>query len=92
MEIFRQNGERRYLYTTDEGQRVAFRQQDILHIPAFGFDGIKGYSRITLAKNAVGLALAAEKYGSRFFANDARPTVALTSPKPMSTQCPNQPA
>src|SRR5512136_1907297 len=81
MEIFRQNGERRYLYTTDTGQRVAFRQQDILHIPAFGFDGIQGYSRISLAKNAVGLAIAAEKYGSRFFANDARPTVVLKSPK-----------
>jgi HK97 family phage portal protein len=86
MEIFRQNGERRYLYYKDDGQRVAFRQQDILHIPAFGFDGIKGYSRISLAKNAVGLALAAEKYGSRFFANDARPTVVLKSPKPMKPE------
>ena len=86
MEIFRQNGERRYLYTNDANQRVAFRQQDILHIPAFGFDGIKGYSRISLAKNAVGLALAAEKYGSRFFANDARPTVVLKSPKPMKPE------
>jgi HK97 family phage portal protein len=86
MEIFRQNGERRYLYYKDDGQRVAFRQQDILHIPAFGFDGIKGYSRISLAKNAVGLALAAEKYGSRFFANDARPTVVLKSPKPMKAE------
>lgn len=86
MEIFRQDGERRYLYTTDSGQRVAFRQQNILHIPAFGFDGLKGYSRISLAKNAIGLALAAEKYGSRFFANDARPTVALKSPKPMKEE------
>jgi HK97 family phage portal protein len=86
MEIFRQNGERRYLYYTDSGQRVAFRQEDILHIPAFGFDGIKGYSRISLARNAVGLALAAEKYGSRFFANDARPTVVLKSPKPMKME------
>lgn len=83
MDIFRQDSKRRYLYTTDTGRQVAFRQEDILHIPAFGFDGIKGYSRISLAKNAVGLALAAEKYGSRFFANDARPTVVLKSPKPM---------
>jgi HK97 family phage portal protein len=83
MEIFRQNGERRYLYTNDQNQKVAFRQEDILHIPAFGFDGIRGYSRISLAKNAVGLAIAAEKYGSRFFANDARPTVIIKSPKPM---------
>ena len=83
MEIFRENGERRYLYFNDKGQRAAFRQQDILHIPAFGFDGIKGFSRIALAKNAVGLALAAEKYGSRFFANDARPTVVIKSPKAM---------
>jgi HK97 family phage portal protein len=86
IEIFRQGGERRYLYTNDNNQRIAFRQQDNLHIPAFGFDGIRGYSRISLAKNAVGLAIAAEKYGSRFFANDARPTVAITSPKSMSEQ------
>jgi HK97 family phage portal protein len=84
MEIFRDKGERRYLYMNDNNQRIAFRQQDILHIPAFGFDGIKGYSRISLAKNAVGLAIAAEKYGSRFFANDARPSVALKSPKSLS--------
>ena len=86
MEIFRADGERRYLYQNDAGKRIAFRQQDLLHIPAFGFDGIRGYSRISLAKNAVGLAIAAEKYGSRFFANDARPTVVLTSPKPMKPE------
>jgi HK97 family phage portal protein len=86
MEIFRENGVRRYLYTNDREQRMAFRQEDILHIPAFGFDGVKGYSRITLAKNAVGLAMAAEKYGSKFFAHDARPSVVLTSPKPMKPE------
>lgn len=86
MEVFRENGERRYLYTESNGNRIPFRQEDILHIPAFGFDGLVGYSRITLARNAIGLARAAEKYGSKIFANDARPSVIFKSQKRMSPE------
>jgi HK97 family phage portal protein len=77
MEVFRDRDERKYIYTDTNGRKSAFRDEEILHIPAFGFDGLIGYSRISLARNAIGLSISAEKYGSKMFANDARPSVAL---------------
>ena len=52
----------------------------LLHIPGLGFDGIMGYSPIALEKNAIGLGIAAEEYGSTFFKNGARPSGILTHP------------
>lgn len=51
-----------------------------MHIPGLGFDGIMGYSPIAMEKNAVGLSIAAEEYGSKFFSNGARPSGILTHP------------
>lgn len=81
MKVFRENGQRKYLYTEMNGKKRAFRQEEIWHIPAFGFDGLIGYSRITLARNAIGLSVAAEKFGSKFFQNGAVPGLALRHPK-----------
>lgn len=57
----------------------AYDSGDILHIPGMGFDGISGYSPIRLAREAIGLAAAAETQSSRFFANGSRPGGILTS-------------
>ena len=81
MEVFRdKNGERKYLYTLPDNTKRAFRWWEIWHIPAFDFDGVKGYSRIALARNAIGLSMSAERYGSRVFKHDARPSVAIKHP------------
>ncbi|MPM21473.1 hypothetical protein SDC9_67917 [bioreactor metagenome] len=53
---------------------------DVLHIPGLGFDGLVGYSPIAMAKNAVGLAIATEEYGAKFFANGAAPGGVLEHP------------
>lgn len=45
-----------------------------------GFDELAGYSPITMAKNAVGLAIATEEYGAKFFANEATPSGQLEYP------------
>ena len=50
---------------------VYLHPSDVLHIPGLGFDGLVGYSPIAMAKNAVGLAIATEEYGAKFFANGA---------------------
>lgn len=84
MQVGRQKGERVYLYRNVQGVQIAFRQDEILHIPAFGFDGLMGYSRITLARNSIGMAISAEKYEGRMFANDARPGVIIKSKKKLS--------
>ena len=69
-----------YTYTTTEGKTVQLAPEDVLHIPGLGFDGVVGYSPIALEKNAIGLGIAAEEYGSRFFQNGARPSGVLTHP------------
>ena len=69
-----------YTYTTTNGDRVLLDPADVLHIPGLGFDGIMGYSPIALEKNAIGLGIAAEEYGSTFFKNGARPSGVLTHP------------
>ena len=47
-----------------EGSKVILSPKDVLHIPGLGFDGLVGYSPIAMAKNAIGLAIATEEYGS----------------------------
>jgi HK97 family phage portal protein len=76
-----------YLYTrgtedapTMEGSQVYLPPSDVLHIPGLGFDGLVGYSPIAMAKNAIGMAIATEEYGAKFFANGAAPGGVLEHP------------
>ena len=62
------------------GKTVRLHPSDVLHIPGLGFDGLVGYSPIAMAKNAIGLAIAAEEYGSKFYANGAAPSGVLEHP------------
>jgi HK97 family phage portal protein len=41
----------------------------ILHIPGLGFDGLVGLTPIGYARESMGLAVAAEMYGAKFFKN-----------------------
>ena len=63
----------------DKGS-VILKQEDVLHIPGLGFDGLIGYSPIALAKNAIGMTLATENYGASFFKNGANPGGVLEHP------------
>ena len=74
-----------YYRGTDEAIRdkehtVILKPTDILHIPGLGFDGLVGYSPIAMAKNAIGMAIACEEFGARFFANGAAPSGVLEHP------------
>lgn len=83
-----ENGQLYYIYTRNSDEnpnfeeygRVYLRQQDVLHIPGLGFDGLVGYSPIAMAKNAVGMTLACEEYGASFFENGANPGGVLEHP------------
>ena len=52
---------------TMNGSRVRLSPYDVLHIPGLGFDGLVGYSPIAMAKNSIGMAIACEEYGAKFF-------------------------
>ena len=64
----------------DKNQTAILRPSDVLHIPGLGFDGLVGYSPIAMAKNAIGMAIACEEYGAKFFANGAAPGGVLEHP------------
>ena len=65
---------------TAEGTLVRLKPTDVLHIPGLGFDGLVGYSPIAMAKNAIGMAIACEEFGAKFFANGAAPSGVLEHP------------
>ena len=65
---------------TVKGSLVRLNPSDVLHIPGLGFDGLVGYSPIAMAKNAIGMAIACEEYGAKFFANGAAPGGVLEHP------------
>jgi HK97 family phage portal protein len=68
------------------GMTVTLRPSDVLHIPGLGFDGLVGYSPIAMAKNAIGMAIACEEYGAKFFANGAAPGGVLEHPGTIKDQ------
>ena len=75
------NGQIVYKYTPtkEEGQfttsaQVTFQSGEILHVPALGFNGLIGFSPIAMARNAIGVAIATEEFGAKFFENGARPS------------------
>ncbi|AOZ73088.1 phage portal protein [Boudabousia tangfeifanii] len=73
----------RYTYrpqTAGKPPVVVLSPADVLHIPGLGFDGLVGYSPIQMARNAIGMGLACEEYGARFFANGAAPGGVLEHP------------
>ena len=82
------NGQLYYEYQTSSDEpkdiskktTVRLMPHDVLHIPGLGFDGLVGYSPIAMAKNAIGMSIACEEYGAKFFANGATPGGILEHP------------
>lgn len=70
-----------YRFAADGGSfanGVTLDQDDVIHIPGFGFDGTHGMSPLRHWLRMTGAAgLAAQDYSARFFANGARPDLAL---------------
>lgn len=80
-------GNLRLTYGYDDpvnGIKATLLPDEVLHVAGPGFDGIRGYSLVALHRNAIGLALATEHYGSSFFRNGARPGGVLHAPREMS--------
>ena len=82
-----EHGELYYIYHayTDEkpgesNRDIAFRREEILHIPGLSFNGLVGFSPIAMMKNSLGTTMAVERYGSAFFKNGAQPSGVLEHP------------
>lgn len=73
-----------YYQTSVAGRAHRLAHTDVLHIPALGFDGYIGYSPIALARQALGLALATEEFGAKFFGQGSRGSAVLKHPGKLS--------
>jgi HK97 family phage portal protein len=63
-----------YRYTDeDTGQLTELSAREVFHVLGFSLDGLKGISPIRQARQTIGLTMATEEYGAKFFSNGARP-------------------
>lgn len=67
-----------------DGKMVRLPAHRVLHIPGLGFDGTVGYSPIKVHRDTIGLTMATQEFGSRFFSNGARPGLILKHPATLS--------
>lgn len=76
-----QTGKLKYTYSDDiTNQTIVYRPDQVFHIKGLSLDGVTGLSPIAQAREAVGLSLATEEYGAKFFGNGARPGGVLEHP------------
>lgn len=80
----RVNGELRYLVDLPDGTTANLPSWRVHHVRGLSGNGIVGYSPVRLAMQAIGLGLATEEFGSRFFGNGARPGLIVKHPGVLS--------
>lgn len=87
VEVDAVDGDLRYRIYPREGKPYAVDAWRMLHVPGAGWDGKRGMSVVRhAARQAVGIALAADEYNARFFANGARPDFVLRTDQELETE------
>jgi HK97 family phage portal protein len=66
------------------GELVVLPRYRVLHIPGLGFDGFQGYSIVSLARESIGLGMAMEQFGAKFFGQGAHPGIIVSHPGRLS--------
>lgn len=79
------SGQLRYTVMLPDGGQVVYGTDRIFHRKGLGGDGVIGYSPVRMAKEAIGLSLATEEYGARFFGNGAKTGGVLEHPGKLSS-------
>lgn len=69
------------IYEYDSARPKVLEASQVLHLRAPGWNGIEGKSPLSRAREAIGLGLTIEKYGTKFFANGSRPLGFLKTPR-----------
>ncbi|WP_248306935.1 phage portal protein [Devosia sp. 1635] len=67
----RENG-RHFYRSSIGGRNVEIDHDNVIHIMDQSQDGFVGISQISMARQALGMGLAMEEFGAKFFANDAK--------------------
>ncbi|MFN7883001.1 MAG: phage portal protein, partial [bacterium] len=77
----------RLVYYINDITRWGADQDDMLHFPGFGFNGLRSMSVIQwAARNAAGTAMAMDEYSGRFFAGGAHPSIVLEATGSMDAE------
>ncbi|WAP71226.1 phage portal protein [Jiella pelagia] len=66
------NGDSLVYRTSIDGRQFEIDHGDVIHIMDQSFDGYVGISPIAMARQAIGMGLAMEEFGAKFFANDMK--------------------
>jgi HK97 family phage portal protein len=69
-----------YLHKDEKGQEKTFAAEQVWHVKGMSLNGIVGLSPISQARESIGISMAADKYGARFFRNSARPSGYIKHP------------
>ena len=77
-------GELVYRVRMPGGQDIRMPRSQVLHVPGLGFDGFLGYSVVAMARRSIGLGMAMESFGSRFFGSGTHPGVIVEHPNRLS--------
>ena len=86
VDVTRLNGRVVYKIRDDNGDYTVLNSDDVLHVPGLSFNGTTGLSVIQYARASMGLTVAAEKYGARFFANSGRPSGVIKHPMKLTPE------
>jgi len=65
---------------TVDSEKVILPREKVLHIPGLGFDGLIGYSVVSMAQKSFGLGMALETFGALYFGQGTHVGCILSHP------------
>lgn len=78
------NGRTIHKIRNSDGSVTELESEDVFETMGYSCDGMNGISVVGMARNSLGLTVAAEDYGAKFFAKDAAPNIVITHPKQLT--------
>jgi HK97 family phage portal protein len=81
---FMEGQELKYKISMTGEADIILPRERILHIAGPSPDGFLGYSVVALARKSIGLAMAMETFGARYFGHGAHPGLVITHPGKLS--------
>ena len=86
VDVVRRDGRRYYVVHLPDGSTKGLPGERVWHVRGFGTERDTGMSVIRHARETLGLTLAAQEYGARFYANDSRPGGVLRMPGKLTNE------
>ena len=75
-----------YKFSDPTGRQTTYSHKQIMHIKGPSLDGLKGMSPVIQNAGTIGLAIAAQRYGEKFFSNDAKPAGIVSTEESLSDE------